>query len=163
MDINIRNCQIATISTKTHNIIVASKVDVLDTEKVINDFFSKFEIIRIVPLVSSKELIKPMLVESKPIQTNTDKRTSVLSQYLQVKDLLKDSFTASTYCDTLKIIGLKFKVQSVYYSLNKLMKLGKININKNTLPITYTKIYIEHEPMPSMVKERQNLIDSFKT
>ncbi len=163
MEINIRNCQIATIPTKTHNIIVASKEDLPNTEKVINDFFSKFEIIKIVPLIASKELIKPIPVEQKPIQNNTDRRISVLSQYLQVKDSLKDSFTANDYCDVLKLIGIDIKVQSVYYSLNKLLKLGKINVNKGVSPIIYTKIHIEHEPMPSMMKDRRNLIDSFKT
>lgn len=161
--INIRNCQIVQIQSKTHIILLSSKEDLPDAQKIIDNFFNKFEIIKISPLVQSGELIKPTTIEPKQTQNIADRRTSVLSQYLQIKDSLKDTFTASVYCDALKTIGIEIRVQSVYYSLNKLVKLGKLTVNKHTMPITYTKIHAEYQPMPSMVNERKNLIDSCKS
>jgi len=161
-EINIRNCPVVTIKTKTHNVVLASKEDVLNVDKVINDFFNKFEIIRVIPNVYSGELIKPQKsIETQPKHKLHNKRTSALAQYLQIKELLKDTFDAKDYHKALSTIS-NICLQSCYTHFKVLAKKGQIIIN-DTSPMTYTKIEKKYEPMPSMMKERKNLIDSFKT
>ena len=161
-EITIRNCQIVTIPTKTHRIVIASKEDILYVDKVINDFFNKFEIIKIIPLVSSRELIKPQNhVETQPKHRLHDKRTSVLAQWLQIKETLNSTFDAKEYHHALSTIS-NIGLQSCYTHFKVLAKKGYLTIN-NTSPTTFTKIEKEYEPMPSMLKERKNLIDSVRT
>ena len=161
-EMNIRNCPVITIKTKTHNVVLASKEDVLNVDKVINDFFNRFEIIRVIPNVYSGELIKSQKsVEIRPKHKLHNKRISVLAQYLQIKELLKGTFDAKDYHKVLSTIS-NVCLQSCYAHFKVLSVKGQIIIN-NTSPMTYTKIEKEYEPMPSMMKERKNLIDSFKT
>lgn len=158
MEIEVRNCQIVTIPTKTHKILIASKEDISNVQKVIDEFFNRFEIIKIVPLVASKELIKPQNMKPRVIGGVHDYKGSVISQYLQIQDLLKDTFKAHEYYVALCTINTT-EFPSVYHHLNQLTKLEKITLN-NTSPKTYTKIHTEPEPMPDMLKERKNLINS---
>lgn len=163
-EIDIRSCPIATVKTRTHKVVLAGKVDIPDANKIINDFFNKFEIIRIVPNVRSGEINiqqKDTEVESHTKNKLPHKRVSVLSQYYQIQDILNETFSAKDYHRVLSTIS-DVQLQSVYAHFGVLIRKGKITMN-NTSPITYTKIERVHEPMPSMIKERRNLIDSVKT
>jgi len=160
-EINIRNCPVVTVKTKTHNVVLASKEDVSNVDKVVNDFFNRFEIIRVIPNVYSGELIKPQKSIGTQPNKSYDRRSSVLAQYLQIKEILNNTFNAKEYHKALSTIS-DVCLQSTYSHFKVLAVKGQIIIN-DTSPMTFTKIEKKYEPMPSMINERRNLIDSVRT
>ena len=161
-EINIRNCPVVTVKTRTHNVVLASKEDVSNVDKVVNDFFNRFEIIRVIPNVYSGELIKPLKsIKTQPEHKLYNKRISILAQYLQIKELLTDTFNAKDYHKVVSTIS-DVCLQSCYAHFKILAVKGQIIIN-DTSPMTFTKIEKKYEPMPSMINERRNLIDSVRT
>lgn len=161
LEIETRNCQVVKIPLKTHTIILASKEDIPNVEKVINDFFNKFEVLKITPLVKSGELIKPIVEERSSQKKVTDnKKSSVLSQYLQIKEMLKESFTANEYHEALCTIT-SVNLQSVYHHLNTLVKSGKLLVVLGSYPTKYSKVHKEFEPI-DLKKDQNALIGTFK-
>lgn len=158
-EITTRNCQIITIPTKTHNIVLASKKDIPDAERTVKEFLSFFEIVNIFPKVRSGELIKQVTTLSDA-QINksvkkfdaTKNRQSSLSMYLQIKDLLPDMFTAIQYYEQIKKFR-DIKSASVYAHMDTLIKAGKIKEIDGYQFKTFQKIHLEQENIDTKLKE----------
>lgn len=153
-EITTRNCQIVTIPTKTHNIILASKKDIPNAERTVKEFLSDFEIINVIPKVRSGELIKPMVATSIDIHKDNKAHTrhSSLALYLQIKDLLPDTFTAAQYHAQIKNL-VNVKLASVYAHVDSLIKAGKIKeLDGHTLR-TFQKVHMTQEEPDTKLKE----------
>lgn len=158
-EITTRNCQIVTIPTKTHNIVLASKKDIPNAERTVKEFLSDFEIVNVFPKVRSGELIKQATTISD-IQTNINVRKfdanrlrhSSLAMYLQIKDLLPDTFTAIQYYTQIKNL-VDIKQASVYAHFKSLIKAGKIKELDGYSFKTFQKIYLEQGEPDTRLKE----------
>lgn len=159
MEIQTRNCQIITIPTKTHDIILASKKDIPDAEKIVKKLLEDFEIINVSPKVQSGELVKQSVKDTAPKEHI--KKSSVLADYLKIKDYLPEVFTASDYYEVIKTIK-DVKPTSVYADFKTLVNAGKIVLIE-VKPMTYQKVHPEDSNISQrLLEDRKNIIETTK-
>lgn len=159
MELKIRECQIIEIPTKTHTIVLASKKDIPDAEKRLKEILDDFEIIRVYPNVKSGELIASKPAEAKRTVSG---KSSVVADYLKIKDLLPDRFTAHEYHEQI-ISVKKVLLPSVYADFKMLIRAGKIVEVPLVKPRTFQKIHPEDIDISNKLREdRVNIIQSAK-
>ena len=151
-------------SSVLHEVVSKTELDIKNSEKIIENFFSNFRI-------SKSEVIKGLTVdafkkqnETKEIfnekvsdaRTTRKKHDSIENIWKNIKDLLNNEFTRKEYSSALIEGGYKYSKNSLRTAsqvhTKELVETNKIEKIENSDPIKYKKITV-----PSSLKDNKEL------